>query len=234
MRKLSISTRIFLGLVLFLFVAKLIAVFLYVHFPLVSQQAAFQWYFVIVFAALAALGRLFGRVTDFPELWDPQVTNRVRVAAPLVIGFGLGAVALALDRSCGISRALATVANVPTVHPSFPSSLLVYSYIGVAGEIFFHYFPLPFLVWFFSTLLFARRHQEETFWVLALAISFWEPLTLIAKLKGYPRASAAGFALAYAENFLGAYLFRRAGFLAPVVLRLAYYAVWLIIGAGLV
>jgi hypothetical protein len=232
MKKPSASTGIFLGLLVFLLIAKLIAVFFHVQFAVVPQQTLFRWYFVFLFTVLAGLGLLFARLTDFPELWDRQVTYRLRLVVPLALGFGLGAAALALDRSCGISRAWAAVANVPTIHPPFPSSLLLYSYSAVAGEIFFHYFPLPFLLWFFSTLLFARRHQEETFWALALIVSFWEPLTQINGLKGYPLASAAVFGLAYAENFLGAYLFRRAGFLAPLALRLGYYAVWHIMGGG--
>jgi hypothetical protein len=234
MKRPSASTGIFLGLLLFLLFVKLVAVFLRVHFATASHQALFRWYFVFLFAVLAALGLLFARLTDFPELWDRQVGNRLRLALPLFLGLVLGAAGIVLDRSCGISRALAAVANVPSIHPAFPSSLLLYSYSAVAGEIFFHYFPLPFLLWFFSTLLLARRRQEETFWVVAVAVSFWEPLTQMAALKGHPRASEAAFGLAYAENFLAAYLFRRAGFLAPVVLRLAYYGVWHIMGAGFI
>jgi hypothetical protein len=234
MKKLSVSTRIFLGLVLVLFVAKILEVSLHVPLPLPSEHMIFRWSFVVGIAVLAALGLLFARLTDFPELWDARVTNRMRLLVPLLIGLGLGVAAVALDRACGISSAWAAVVKLPTIHAPFPSSVLIYSYAAITSEIFFHYFPLPFLVWFFSTLLFARRRQEETFWAMALVVSFWEPLTQTAGLRGHPRASATAFALAYAENFLGAYLFRRAGFLAPLVLRLAYYAVWHIIGAGLV
>jgi hypothetical protein len=234
MKKLSASTRVFLGLVLVVFVAKLLQILLHVPLPLRSEQMIFRWSFVVGIAVLAAVGLLFARLTDFPELWDARVGNRMRLVIPLLSGLALGVAALALDRAFGISSAWAAIEKMPTIHPPFPSSVLIYSYAAIAAEIFFHYFPLPFLVWFFSTLLFARRHQEETFWAMALVVSFWDPLTQTARLKGYPRASAATFSLAYAENFAGAYLFRRAGFLAPLLLRLAYYAVWHIIGAGLV
>ncbi len=234
MNKLSVSTKIFLGLVLILFVEKLIQVLLRVALPLRAEQMILRWSFVIGIAVLAALGLLFARLTDFPELWDARVGNRMRLLVPLVCGLALGVAALALDHALGISRAWAAISKMATIQAPFPSSVLIYTYAAIASEIFFHYFPLPFLVWFFSTLLFARRHQEETFWAMALIVSFWEPLTQTAGLTGYPRASAGAFALSYVENLVGAYLFRRAGFLAPLVLRLAYYAVWHIIGPGVV
>lgn len=231
-RPLTISHKIYLGLVLFLFLAKVAAFFLPVHFLIPSQKAAFDWKYVIGSALLGWLGLKLSEKTGFPEIWGSGVSSMQRLLIPCLLGLGLGVGTILADRIFHISQIYAALLELPSIHIEFPSSLLLYAYGAVVSEIWFRLFPLPLSVWLISTLLLRNRRQAEVFQVVAIVASLVEPLQQTAPMKAYPGAMGMTFAVAYAANLTGAHLFRRFGFLAALLLRLSYYLVWHIIGAG--
>ncbi|HEV2388330.1 MAG TPA: hypothetical protein VGS20_13870 [Candidatus Acidoferrales bacterium] len=236
-RKMSASQKALWGVVGFLVLAKLIE--LVVHMPVVnpSQTAIFAWKWIAFFAILALLGSGFAHIITFPGMWDPAVDNRDRIWKPLGIGLAFGAALLAVSHAARFAAAQAAAIGSPSLlHVPFPYSLLFYLYTGVCSSIFYCLFPIAFTVWFFGTLLLARRWPRHTFWTMAVLVSFWEPLTMAGRnhwaLLRQPHVAGivALLALLYAADFTAACLFRRFGFLAALALRLSLVVVWNIIG----
>jgi hypothetical protein len=96
------------------------------------------------------------------------------------------------------------------------------------------------LVWLVSVVLLKNRWQEEAFWGVAIARSFLEPLMQIGGLHRMgmlihmqPGVIALLFVLIYGTNFTLAGFLRKSGFLAPLVIRFAFYQAWHIIFGAL-
>jgi hypothetical protein len=116
--------------------------------------------------------------------------------------------------------------GIASIHISFPASVIVYPGGAIIVEILYRLFPLPLLVWLVSNLLLRERRQTETFWAAAIVLSTIEPLGDLG-LKAFGFATmAAVFAEDYALNLTQAYLFRRLGFLAAILMRAVFYVVW--------
>jgi len=101
-------------------------------------------------------------------------------------------------------------------------------------EIFFHLIPIAVIVWVSSTLVFRRKWSDEIFWIGALLISLYEPLTQIGGLKAMgilPNLfwAVIMFAFIYLANLVPLFLFRRYGFMGNLVFRLTFYSLWHII-----
>jgi hypothetical protein len=81
------------------------------------------------------------------------------------------------------------------------------------------------------------------FWLLAVLLSAFEPVSqsgLLSlalgrefKMAGHEVLVAGEMIQGYVMNLTQAYLFRRAGFLAALTLRIAYYLVWHVIWGSL-
>jgi hypothetical protein len=86
---------------------------------------------------------------------------------------------------------------------------------------------IPLLLWLVSTLLLRGRWQQPIFWVLAALTSLIEPLTqdMEALALGAPMFAAV-IARGFGLNFIQATLFRKYGWLAAILMRVAFYVVW--------
>ena len=71
------------------------------------------------------------------------------------------------------------------------------------------------------------------FWILALVTSALEPADQVGFLAGHLELIVVIGGLTFGVNVFEAHLFRRYGFLAPLAFRLAYYAVWHVVGGAL-
>jgi hypothetical protein len=238
-RKMTMSHKVLCGMVGFLVLAKLIELAVHLPFQNASQQAIFSWKLVAFFSVLAILGSGFAHIIGFPGMWDPGVNNRQRIWTPVVAGVALGAAMLAVVRATAFDSAYAAALHVPNLRFAFPYSLLFYVYAGVCSAILYCLFPIAFTVWFFGTLLLARRWPGPTFWTMAILVSLWEPLTMagqqrwvLVRSHPLPAGILAVLALIYVTDIIAAYLFRRFGFLSALALRLSAFVVWHIIGAA--
>jgi hypothetical protein len=117
-----------------------------------------------------------------------------------------------------------------------PGSLLFYAGGAVIVEVIYRLLPIPVLMWLISNVLLRGRGQSAAFWVLALLTSALEPLSqdLPALQAGAVLVASTQFVAHYAFNFIQAVLFRRSGFLAAIVVRMAFYLVWHIIYGNLI
>lgn len=185
---------------------------------------------LIGLAILGALGIWLSARTGFPDALDPAVSNRQRFLFPVILGAAAGLALLALLPSQAGS----------TTQVGFPASLLIYFYLAIYTEIEYRLFPLPLIVWFFSSLLFRDRFQSRVFWITAILLSAIEPLVQVVEtnLLGLLGPSPALltvviFLLLYAVNLTSAFVFRRAGILSSIALRFALLLIWRVLPGAL-
>lgn len=235
--KLKPSHKAIWVVVALLILAKLLETLVHVPFTNPSQQAIFSWKSLAFFVALLLLGSGFAHIVGFPGMWDEKVTNRQRIWTPIAIGLVVGVALLAADHSIGFSRLYAVAAGTPPLAVPFPYSVLVQGYAAICAAILFTLFSVSFLIWFFGTLLLARRWPNVIFWVIALAAAAIEPFTYAAPrhwalLHVAPVSAGlvAVLVLVYVMDLAGAVLLRRSGFTAALLMRVSAVAVWHIIG----
>lgn len=90
-------------------------------------------------------------------------------------------------------------------------------------------FPVPLLLWLISNVILSKRGQKQAFWVVVLLTAPLEPLMqgLALVHLGVGMGEILGASIAdYAGSVTFAFLFRKYGFLAPIVMRVTYYLVW--------
>jgi hypothetical protein len=225
MKTLQRSFAIFLGLMAYCVLVKLALTAWPGVFRSPAQAKVFEWPFLALWTALGCTGVALSERTGFPPAWDAGGAKS-RLLSPSLYGIAFGVLAVATDAATGWAKAAAAQHKIATIHIDFPASALIYPGGAIIVEILYRLFLIPLLLWFFSTLLFRGRWQEETFWTLAVLTSFLEPLgDLGLRSQGYG-TMAAVFLQDYALNLKQAQVFRKSGFLAAVVLRIAFYLVW--------
>jgi len=116
--------------------------------------------------------------------------------------------------------------GLPSIHISFPASLLIYPGGAVIVEILYRLFPIPFLLFLLGPALRRKGRQEIAFWVLAFLLSLVEPIGDLGLRPLGLGVVAAVFLQDYALNLSQAWLFRKAGFLSAIWLRVVFYLVW--------
>lgn len=225
MKPLSWSLRIFLWLVAYLALVKLALTL----FPQVlrspAQAKVFEWQFLALWAALGFAGVSLSERTGFPPAWA-KGSARSRLLIPALWGVVFGLLAIATDAATGWTKAVAAKLGQSSIHIPFPASVLIYPGGAVIVEILYRLFLIPVLLWIVSSLLLRGKGREATFWTLAALTSLLEPLgDLGLRDQGLP-TMAAVFAQDYVLNFTQAWFFRRQGFLAAIVVRVAFYLVW--------
>ena len=234
MRNLSASSKIYIGLILFLTIAKLFFLLAPVNFPLSDQSSAFSWLTILMIAVLGFIGLLLSRKTGFPDIWDAKVSNRQRFLVPAIIGSVYGVVTV-LEEVVGTRRSPLQLSS--DVHVKLPLSILFYAYGATFLEILLRLFAIPFLVWLISNLILRRKWQTQVFWFAAIIAAFYEPLPYMTDALNHTGLLSALMIIVgplFAANIIAAYIFRKYGFLAPLVMRLSFYLVWHIAYGGLI
>jgi hypothetical protein len=191
-------------------------------FPLRSQTTAFSWGVIASVAGLGAVGLICTRFARFPEFWDQRISNLNRIAIPTTEGAIYGAIT--------IFRDLASPVNV---HLGFPLSIPFYTFGAIFLEILLRLFGLTvstFLLW---KLFLRGKWHNAAFWISNVAVSLYEPLPFIKQdLATATHLAVPGILVNWAfqplflGNVLTGYMYKRYGFIAAIVIRLAFYAVW--------
>jgi hypothetical protein len=217
---------VYLGLMGFLVVVKLVLTFLPELFRSPAQAAVFEWRFLALWTVLGSLGVVLSERTGFPDPLDERIGTRARWGVPAAIGIGLGLLAIATDAVTHWTRFVAAKMHLATIHIEFPASVLVYTGGAVIVEVIYRLFPIPLLLFLISNLLLRGRGQEKTYWILAVPLSSVEALGDLGLRELGFGTMAAVFAQDYALNLAQAWVFRRAGFLAAIVVRVVFYLIW--------
>jgi len=229
------SVFAWLGLVAYLIVCKFVLTFL----PPINVNVVvseFAWSTIAVYAVIGFIGVLLSLKTGFPDALDKSISNRQRFVIPIIMGAGLGILAIVIDHFTHGTKFLEAQSGEASFNVYFPASLFVYSGGIVLVEAIFRIFAIPFFLWLISNLILRQRGQNQTFWFLAVLLSLFEPVTQglgIIFLK--PSADPVMLLLTqflpyfitnYPLNLGQAVFFRKYGFLASFSMRLGFYVMW--------
>jgi hypothetical protein len=226
------SVIIWLLLVAYLgIVAYLVTAVFPVQFVDRSQSGFFEAQGVIAIGVMGLIGVWLSMHTGFPNAWDTNVTNRQRVALPLVTGFVLGSLFLATDLVTDMSHLQQEQLNIQSTDVAFPVSLFLYPAGAIAVEVVYRLLTIPLLLGLVSILVRGQGAREAVFWMLAILTSLIEPLTNNAASQVLaPLAFAFVFVQSFGANLVQAVFFRKYGFLAAILLRVAFYIPFHVIG----
>jgi hypothetical protein len=220
---LTKSDKTFLAIVSLMMLGKAVWTFFGVDHPIVQNWTG-TWAALLLAAVLGFIALRLAGKTGFPEIWDDKISNKERFLYPVLLGVGFALVEILVGLAMGL----------PDIHVPFPFSIPVYLSGGIFLEILYHLIPTVFLVWILSNVLLNGKRQGEIFIAVALLVSVWEPVMQInvmyqmGLLPG--TALAAGlFTFIFAGNLIPVALFRKYGFLAPVIWRLTDYGLWHVI-----
>jgi hypothetical protein len=223
LKRLTLSLKIYLGLVALLAILTAISIFLPAYqsvMPAQQELPAPKWVLALVNAAMAVflygglgyLGYFLSQKLGFADVWSPDVTNRQRFLHPALIGVGLGIFFIVADAF--LSR-FHTLGALP--HPAFPLSLLASATAGIGEEILFRLFFVSFWTWLvLSALAFAIGHLPSAMILYEFSSINDIPAALLVEiilLNGVLSVFAAGY-------------LRKYGFLAAVGIHFWTDVVW--------
>lgn len=199
-----------------------------------SQSGFFETQGIIAIGVMGLIGVWLSMRTGFPNAWDAKVSNKQRLFIPIIAGLLLGSIFLATDLITGMSRLQEEHLNIQSTDVAFPASVFVYSAGAIFVEVVYRLLTIPLLLGLISIIVRSQSAREKVFWVLAFLTSLIEPMTNTAASQ-YLAPLALTFVLvqAFAANFLQAAFFRKYGFLAAILLRIAFYIPSHVIGSFL-
>jgi hypothetical protein len=183
-----------------------------------AQAAVFNWPLLGVGAAVAVLGTWIMRRTGrFPEMWDAGVPLAWRAWIPVIAGIVLGVLAIGVDAVTHWTTLAAQQMKLPSIHIDPPASYFIYPGGAIIVSILYFLLLVPLFTWIF---------RGRGFWVVAAVVALIEPCTQDLNMHGGLLMTVAVFADDYLLNIGQVFLFKRAGFVAAVVLRISFYVVW--------
>ncbi len=243
MDKLSLSVKIYVGLIITLAVLAAINVFLPQgsFLPILPAKklpapkpvlalvnAAIM---LILYGGLGLLGLKLSQKLGFADIWDSKVSNRQKFLVPALIGIAIGIFFIFADATLSQFHTLG-----PLPHPPFPTSLVASVVAGIGEELIFRLFFISFWVWLISYVILRKRWQNQIFWIIAIlsALAFaFGHIPSVMLLFGLKTVSEIPLALMSEIIILNgilslfaAYYFRKFGFLAPVSIHFWTDVVW--------
>lgn len=199
-----------------------------------SQSGFFETQGIIAIGVMGLIGVWLSMRTGFPDAWDARISNTQRLIIPIIAGLLLGSLFLATDLITNMSQLQQEHLNMQSTDVPFPASIFVYSAAAIFVEVVYRLLTIPLLLALVSIFIRNQGAREKVFWALAILTSLIEPLTNTAASQ-YLTPLALTFVLvqAFAANFLQAVFFRKYGFLAAILLRVAFYIPFHVIGSFL-
>jgi hypothetical protein len=215
----------------------LIAVLVGVHFIVAAdpnatrsaaQAAVFSWQGVAITALIGVIGTFFLGMTPLPGMWPKGMSFGRKVVWPVLAGLVLGAAEVATDMQTGWGATMAHQMKLPSIHIPWPLSVPLYVGGAILVSIIYFLLVIPLVTWLVSGKLLKGKGLETTYWLAALPMALVEPLTqgdfTAVNTGGAPAALFA--AEDTLLNLAQVWFFRRAGFVAAVLVRVAFYGVW--------
>jgi membrane protease YdiL (CAAX protease family) len=243
MREISLSIKIYIGLIITLAILAAINVFLpqgsfiptlpeqelLAPKPVLALMSAAVM--LILYGGLGFLGLRLSQKLGFADIWDSKVSNKQRFLIPALIGAGIGVFFILVDVILSQFHSLGALP-----HPPFPTSLVASATAGIGEELIFRLFFIPFWVWLISYVILKKRWQNQIFWLVAvfsaLAFAFGHfPSVMILfglnNINEIPLALMSEVILLNGVlSLFAAYYFRKFGFLAAVGIHFWTDGVW--------
>jgi len=246
MKKISLSIKIYIALIITLAILAAINVFLPQgsFLPILPEQklpasksvlalvnAAIM---LILYGGLGFIGLKLSQKLGFAEIWDSKVSNKQRFLIPALVGIAIGTFFIFAD---AVFSQFHTLGPLP--HPPFPTSIVASAVAGIGEEVIFRLFFISFWVWLISYVILKKRWQNQIFWIVAIlsAIAFaFGHIPSVMVLLGLNAVNEIPFALMGeiillngVLSLFAAYYFRKFGFLAPVGIHFWTDIVWHVI-----
>ena len=243
MKKVPLSLKIYIGLILTLAILAAVNIFLPQGAFLPTQtlpaskpvlalvNAAIM---LILYGGLGFFGLKLSQKIGIANIWDLKVSNKQRFLIPALVGGGIGIFFILADL---IFSKFHTLGSIP--HPPFPTSFVTSATAGIGEEVIFRLFFISFWVWFVSYIILKKRWQNQIFWIVTLfsALAFalgHFPSVMI--LFGFNTIQEIPFVLISeiillngVISFFAAYYFREYGFLAAVGIHFWTDIIWHVI-----
>lgn len=243
MKEISLSVKIFIGLIKLLALLAAVNVFLpqgsfLPHIPEQEFPASKPVFalvnaaiMLILYGGLGLLGLNLSQKLGFTNIWDTRITLKQRFLIPALIGIGIGIFFIITDTILSQFHGLGAFP-----HPPFPTSLAASAIAGIGEEIIFRLFFISFWVWLISYVILKKKWQNQVFWSVTLfsALAFTAGHTpSIMILLGLDSVNEIPFALLSeiillngVLSFFTAYYFRKFGFLAAVGIHFWTDVIW--------
>jgi len=243
MKKVSLSLKIYIGLIIILAILAAINIFLPQGAFLPTQtlpaskpilalvNAAVM---LILYGGLGFLGLKLSEKLGFTDIWDLKISNKQRFLVPALIGVGIGIFFILIDVIFSKFHALG-----PFPHPPFPSSILASAVAGIGEEVIFRLFFISFWVWLISHVILKKRWQNQIFWIvtlfsaLAFALGHFPSVMILFGLNSIQEIPfiliSEIILLNGVISFFAAYYFRKFGFLAAVGIHFWTDIIWHVI-----
>ncbi|MBN1789728.1 MAG: hypothetical protein JW830_04470 [Bacteroidales bacterium] len=162
----------------------------------------------------------FQKQAGFPQLMDQATAPLNRFGIPLIIGMCFGIADILVFE---IILKHPPYKVLPPFLQPFPYSILLYTSGAVYVEILHRLLPLT-IVMLLSKWLLPAKYQHWIFWIFAIFTSLWEPLEQMP--SGSWGLIVYSLVSGFAFNFLQAVYFKKAGWLAALIIRLGHYLLW--------
>lgn len=243
MKKISLSLKIYIGLIIILAILATINVFLPQGAFLSTQTLpaskpvlalANAAIMLILYGGLGFLGLKFSSKLGFADIWDLKVSNKQRFLIPALVGGGIGIFFILVDIIFSKFHTLG-----PITHPPFPTSLVASVTAGIGEEVIFRLFFISFWVWLISYVILKKRWQNQIFWIvtlfsaLAFALGHFPSVVIIFNLNTIQEIPFALISEIILLNgvisIFAAYYFRKYGFLAAVGIHFWTDIIWHVI-----
>lgn len=243
MKKVSLSLKIYIGLIITLAILAAINVFLPQGAFLPTQELPASKpvlalvnaiITLVLYGGLGFIGLKLSQKIDFADIWNSKISNKQRFLIPALIGVGIGVFFILADV---VLSKFHNLGSIP--HPPFPTSLVASVTAGIGEEVIFRLFFISFWVWLISYVIFKKRWQNQIFWIVTLfsALAFalgHFPSVMI--LFGFKTIREIPFILISeiillngVVSLLAAYYFRKFGFLAAVSIHFWTDVIWHVI-----
>jgi hypothetical protein len=197
--------------------------------PVASPTTIFAPAPLLVILAAGVVGAALSSRAGYPSV--PAIGDLKGWARllPPTIGSGVlfGAALLGVDAVTHFTAGALASLGATWINVPLPQSLAHYGAAAVLLECVYRILPLPLIGWVVGRLFPRARGSGALFWTLAVLTSCLEPASLLALARpGAMAALATLVAIAFGANIVEAAEMRRYGWPAPVLFRLAFYAVW--------
>ena len=196
-----------------------------VPYPHPSQAESLRLEVIGPILALGCLGAwLFGWLKVVPASEGKTWPRMVGMAVILGLAFGL--LAVALDTLLGLSKTMAQELRIHNIHLPWPYAPLAYTAGAVVVESLYRIIPIPLVLFLVTKLLLRGRGLTVTFWVVAVLTALLEPVSQAGILSQHPTLMICVALFIFVVNLVGAWLLRRYGVAAPLLMRITLYGVW--------
>lgn len=193
-----------------------------------SQTAIFAWPALGVLTLAGLLGVILADRVALPITWDPTADRRERFTRPVVWGLAMGLLSVIVDLLTGWTKTSAAALHVESIHIAWPQSLAIYPAGAVIVNVIYYLVPIPLLVWLLTRVVSDPRWHDRIYWAVGVGAALVEPITQGA---GNGLAQSRLLVIVFGAqdllaNLLQVRAFKKAGFGASVLFRVAFYLVW--------